>query len=154
MNPITPETTYRCPICKQGYDTQEGAMHCAEKGTEKPIVEVGDIVLGAAGFGWYDGDRKWIKNPDVKKHPEHGNCFGICCTYAFYYVVTAIDTDPRDAHRIRYHLFTKAMSEEEGYNSGYTFNVGHIRPRKVREPPKEVVEDSKDLIGEKAGVLL
>ena len=41
-----------------------------------------------------------------------------------------------------------------GYHSGYTFNEGHYTPQKVKNPPKFVVEDSKDLIGQRTMSLI
>lgn len=60
-------------------------------------------------------------------------------------------------HRIRYHVATKAMSgtgPNRGYAAGFTFNEGHCTPELVKNPPKAIVEDSKDLIGKKASHLL
>jgi hypothetical protein len=143
-------TSYVCPICEKGYPTREEAARCAARGKEKPIVKVGDIVLARAGFGWFDGSRDWVKNPDVKKHPEHGNCFGECCTMTFYYVVTAIDDYEGDPHRIRYHLLTGAMSEEQGHRQRWTTVDGHYKPRRVKDPPDKVLAESKKFIGSKA----
>jgi len=143
-----------CPICENEDRTREEAARCTAKGKEKPIVKVGDIVLTRAGFGWFDGSRDWVKNPDVEKHPEHGNCFGECCTHTFYYVVTAIDDYEGDSHRIRYHLLTAAMSGKQGYRQGWTTVDGHYKPRRVKDPPEKVLAESKAFIGSKADYLL
>ncbi len=152
---------HSCDICGTVYDTLEEAQKCEAKGLRKPSVQVGDIVFGTAGFGWYDGDRGWISNPDVpvrqKPCPNgDGNCFSECCTYRFYYVVTAIDLDDSghldSLHDRRYHLFTRAMTK--GYRCGYTFDQHHVKPKKVADPPLDVVETSKALIGQKALALL
>ncbi len=153
---------YECGVCTSTYDSLEEAEGCEAKGVVKPSVAVGDIILAGAGFGWYDGDKKWISNPNVKLRQKpcpngDGNCFSDCCTYAFYYVVTAIDLDDddhlRSQHRRRYHLFTKAMSGK-GYRQGYTFDRYHAKPKKVDKPPAYVVRTSKVLIGKKARFLL
>lgn len=151
-----PRITQRwvCPICEKECLTREEAIRCTARGKEKPIVKVGDIVLAPAGFGWFDGSRDWVKNPDVKKHPEHGNCFGACCTFQFYYVVTAIDGDDEDPHRTRYHLLTAAMSGEQGYRQGWTYADGHYKPQRVKDPPDKVLKESKLFIGSKAKYLL
>jgi hypothetical protein len=161
-------TTYVCDICGHEFGDEATAVACEGRGRERAIVKVGDIVVGnRAGFGWFDGDVSWIANPQVardgvpvpgsvstKRNPKHGNCYGACCTYQFYYVVTAIDGDESDGHRVRYHLATKAMTGKEGYRSGYTFSDGHVRPRIVIDPPGAVLDSSDDLIGQKADCLL
>ncbi len=143
--------TWRCRICKTVWPTHAAAQRCESRGNPKRTAKVGDIVLGGGGFGWYDGDRKWVRNPTVKAKPKHGNCFSPCCTLDFYYVVTAVDADDRDGHRARYHLFTKAMSGKQGYRSGYTFDEGHRGIDKAQRPPRL---DTADLIGKKAEGLL
>ncbi len=144
-------TTIRwvCPVCQKEYPTREEAARCVARGKEKPILKVGDIVLNRAGYGWFDGNRDWIKNPDVQKHPEHGNCFGACCTFQFYYVVTAIDDYEGDAHRIRYHLLTAAMSGEQGYRQGWITASEVHKPIRVKDPPEKVLAESKLFIGSK-----
>ena len=154
--------SYKCKICQTVYDLSWEAEECEAQGVREPSVQVGDIVLARAGFGWYDGDKRWISNPSIEVKPRDrcpkgdGNCFSDCCTYAFYYVVTAIDLDEsehsRSMHRRRYHLFTRAMAA--GYRRGYTFDKHHVKPRKVEAPPAFVVRSSKGLIGQKAGDLL
>lgn len=164
--------SYRCPICRSTYDLKKDAEKCLAQGKDDPVAKVGDIVTLNYGRGWYDGDRKWVVNPELgndkdptipswkkkdervkKNHPEDSNCFDSCCTMGFYYVVTKIDYDPRDKHRIRYHVFTKAMQAASGYSNGYTFNSGHYKPCKVENPPLEVLEESKKLIGRTANDL-
>lgn len=157
-------TIFTCEICNTGYDTESQALECEAKGREKVNVEVGDVVLGGAGFGWFDGDPKWIANPQVgtcvpggvstyAKNPKHGNCFGACCTYQFYYVVTKIDGDPRDGHRARVHVATKAMCGAQGYRGGWT-GRDHIHMKLAKNVPPEVLADTADLIGlESDGIL-
>lgn len=153
-------TRYTCDICHREYPSARAAAIC-EREMGKPTVRPGDIVFVGAGFGWYDGDREWVSNPDVKLGGirEHGNCFGECCTYRFYYVVTAVDRDLEPAwdgegHRWRYHLATKAMTGKHGHTGGYTYDVHHVKPKLVKRPPTHVVETSKDLIGRKSENLL
>lgn len=163
-------TIYECEICGSRHDTEADAAECEAQGIEHvPGLEVGDIVLARAGFGWFDGDVRWIENYDrigrkvspfdrPKKNQSHGNCFGACCTYQFYYVVTAIDrVEPykeHDGHRVRYHLATLAMSESTGYGSGWTYARHHVTPTKVAAPPQHVVDTSKALIGREARTLI
>ena len=143
---------YVCEICGVEYREEQAARDCEAQGVPQLSVEVGDIVLATSGFTWCDGDRRWIENPDVKLKSNgaqcpggDSNCFDTCRTYQFYYVVTAIDLDPDDGHRARYHLATKAMSA--AYRDGFTFDKGHYAPRKVSDPPKDVIRSSKNLIG-------
>jgi len=147
------KTTYTCPICNGTYNTKKAAEECLAKGFE-PRFKVGDIVFARAGFGWYDGKKSWVSNPDVQKNPQHGNCSGSCCTFQFYYVITFIDIDEGNSHRPRYHLFTNAMTGKEGYRGGYTFDIHHRTPVLVKNAPMVVIKDSKKLIGEKAEYLL
>jgi len=148
---------YQCEICKELYDTKHEAILCEEKKFE-PTVKVGDIVFARAGFGWFDGDERWIinfkklgmyTNPGFMpgKTKNHGNCFGPCCTYLPYYVVTAITHDKRDPHEVYYHLATKFMTGKQGYQGGYTHDEGHWKPMVIRVPPPFIVKDSKSLIG-------
>lgn len=140
---------YVCEGCGVEYDNPTTARKCEATDPGKRLVEVGDIVFGSAGFGWYDGDKRWVSNPDILvkpkcQHKDGRNCFDDCCTYRFYYVVTTIDVEK---HRIRYHLETNAMEGQQGHRGGYTYNIHHITPTKVKNPPAFVVKDSKALIG-------
>lgn len=144
------KTLYKCPICEKNYDNKEKAELCLKKGFS-PKFKVGDIVFTKAGFGWFDGDEKWISNPGVRKKQKHDHCFQDCCTYKFYYVISHIDGDSNDLHRVRYHVFTGAM--KGGYRDGYTFDT-HYTPKLIENPPKFIVKDSKKFIGKKSGYLL
>ena len=146
-------TKFMCAICKKQYDTEAEALKCEAQGFE-PRFKIGDIVFAIAGFDWFDGDKRWISNPDVLKNKKHkrGNCGGACCTYQFYYVITHIDSEEGDGHRPRYHLFTNAMTG--GYRSGFTFDIDHYTPVLVKNPPPFVVKDSKNLIGTRTAHLL
>lgn len=149
-------TQYQCEVCHRLYDNEALATRC-ESNIDIPKFQVGDIVTARAGFGWYDGDLAWIGNPDAdtqRIRNSHGNCFGDCCTYSFYYVITSIDRSPEQLHRMRYHLETLAMSGKMGYRRGYTFNSGHCSIVKVQAPPSIVIEQSKGLIGHQATGLL
>lgn len=169
---------WECETCKQFYDNEQAALDCEcwhreEEGP--PSVKPGDIVLAHAGFGCYDGERAWVANarrvdPRRSGHPSkwHGakcktgssNCFGPCCTFEFYYVVTAVDRDEpphyvqhEPAHRRwRYHLVTLAM--KGGYRTGWTYDEGHHKPRLVKRPPLLVRRQGAVLVGEHALRLL
>lgn len=151
-------TLYVCEPCGQEYETPEEAQQCESRPVDPIRYAVGDIVLQAHRFtfGWFDGDRAWVENNDDVDRTE-GKCierFCRKCCYRFYYVVTAIDRDEKDPHRVRYHLATKAMSESTHYRTGYTFNSGHIETVKVPRPPAAVVSGSLALHGLKAKRLL
>ena len=148
---------YLCETCGREYKKPEDAMKC-EAVKETPVVKVGDIVTLKNGFGWYDGDDRWVINPEREgkktKHKDNRNCFDSCCTMGFYYVVTAITPDPRDKHRLQYHCFTNAMTGKNGYHEGYTYVGTHYTPKKVTRPPRFVVKDSQKLIGKLSEYLL
>lgn len=151
-------TSYQCDLCRRVYETAAEAKACEARGVDASIVRVGDIVFVYHCFGWYDGEASWVSNPDVflkrngAKCPKgSSNCFGSCCNFRFYYVVTAIDFE---GHRTRYHLVTLAMTGKNGHRGGYTFNAGHFVPEKVKNPPAVVVETAKKLIGQKRENLL
>lgn len=145
---------YICDGCGEKFSDINEAISCEQSGEVERICEVGDIVTGEGGFGWYDGDSRWITNPNVQLHQKpcpnkNGNCFSDCCTYFFYYVVTAID---QHKHRIRYHLTTRAM--KESYRQGHTFNKHHVQLIKVEDPSDYLVRSGRSLIGEKSEYLL
>lgn len=139
---------YRCDICAKEYREHRAALRCEQRGMLPCRLKVGDIVFAGAGFGWFDGDKRWVSNPNARRdrNPKHGNCFGPCCTYQFYYVVTAIDRDPKDGHRHRYHVATGAM--RGGYYGGHTFETGHEHAVLASCPPTYVKRAGKKLIGE------
>jgi hypothetical protein len=148
---------YQCEVCGGRFPTQVQAMACERVGF-KPRHKVGEIVFAKGGFGWYDGQKNWVSNPNVSRDRECpsgvGNCFDDCCCFRFYYVITFIDKDERDGHRARYHLMTMAMSGNQGYRAGYTYDTGHESIELVKNPPTLVVEESKTLIGQQAQHLL
>lgn len=139
------KTLYQCEFCGAIDADRKKVEACEAEGREAPIVAVGDVVTIKSGYRWFDGDRAWIVNPDVVLggNKSHGNCFDSCCCYQFYYVVTAIEPDKRDGHKIRYHVRTLAVGQERGWTGS-----GHRPPRKVADPPTKVVEASLALIGE------
>lgn len=169
------EMTFKCSICGETYDARENALACEDQGIIDPApdINVGDIVLARAGFCWFDGDPAWVSNPEVGtmevgKIPSalklterrlcphgDGNCFSPCCTYSFYYVVTAkesVGSAREGAHRLVLHLETKAMLD--GYRGGWTVPKTHYTPIRVENPPEVVIESSKELIGHTFGWLL
>lgn len=150
MNEIT---YFQCSYCKQQYANKQQAIDCEKQPIEKPCVEVGQIVEMCFGYGWFDGDKRWVINLDKKNAPritEHGNCFDRCCTMGFYYVVTAIEKDKIDPHRLKYHVFTKAMTGKQGHEGGYTYFDRHVTPSPIFSAPEFVKKDSKSLIGKKS----
>lgn len=149
-------TRYACGVCGKEHDSITEATACEKQKQPKAMAAVGDIVTVGAGYTWFDGDKRWISNPDVKPQAKHRsrNCFSSCCTMAFFYVVTAIDIEPGNSHRRRYHIATNAMSGKQGHTGGYTFDTGHVSLKRVKVPPPFVLADSKKLIGKKAKGLL
>ena len=125
-------TRFVCEICNKEYANKIDAEVCENQGIDNMDAKVGDIVYVTAGYGWYDGDKRWVMNPDVKTDPKHGNCFGKCCTMAFYYVITAITQDPEDLHRIRYHIYTNAMTGKQGHQNGWSSVDGGYTPKVIK----------------------
>ncbi|HDY90341.1 MAG TPA: hypothetical protein ENH82_19750 [bacterium] len=160
---VTENITYFCGLCGTAYDLRETAEKC-EKDLPIYRLEPGDIVTGGSAFGWYDGKKNWITNPNVflkidgnKCKNGNGNCFAYCCNYLFYYVVTFVDLEiwaGRITHKPRYHARTLAMTGKQGYPGGYTTDEGHRYLERVKNPPKRVLAESKPLIGWKAQTLL
>lgn len=152
---------FECETCGAQYTTAELAQRCFRQ-VFPLVAKVGDIVTSRAGFGGYDGDPRWISNPKIilrKVCPNgNGNCFGECCTYSFFYVVTAITKTNRDGgkrgHHNAYHLRTLAMTDTSGYEGGWTSPDGHVGLRLVKNPSAVVVAASKALIGWTADRLL
>ncbi len=164
---VSAVSKWACGACGAEYPTQAAADECESVPMPTPSVDVGDIVTLRAGFGWHDGDRRWIANADHVDPNRKGkpgpftrricpdgdsNCFSSCCTFMFYYVVTHIDYVT--GHRVRYHVATLAMTGKEGYHQGYTYDAGHCGPSRVANPPRSVVRSSKPLIGRRAGTLI
>ena len=142
-------TRFKCEICNKEYLDVNEAKQCETRGVEEPMFDVGDIVYKGAGYGWYNGDKRWVINPMVKLkgNPEHGNCFDKCCTMAFYYVITAIT---QDLHSLRYHLYTKAMSGKQGHRCGYMYLANPYVLKLIHPVPEFIINDSKELIGNEA----
>ena len=136
---------YECLVCKKRYDNLAEAEKCMSIKDEQLFI-VGDIVELKYGFGWFDGDVRWVINPDVDM-TKHG--FGKDCSMGFYYVITYIELD---GHRVRYHAMTKAMSGRQGHVGGYTYNNGHYTPKLI-DAPEFVKHDSKSLIGKRIDYL-
>lgn len=147
-------TRYRCDICKREYPTLAEAEKCEAVKVE-PEFSPGDIVFSKGGFGWYDGSKDWVSNPDVAtrrgKCPNgNGNCFEPCCTYLFYYAVTAVGVYKwagQIEHRAQYHVRTLAMTVKSGHGGGYTNAETHIGLTLVPDPPEIVKKQVRALIG-------
>lgn len=140
-------TKFFCPMCMNKFDHREQAQACLDRAVEKTDLKVGDIVEVKYGYGWFDGDKKWVINPDVDRS-NHG--FTKDRSMGFYYVITHIETEQ---HRLRFHVVTKAMTGENGHRHGYTYLTGHCTPKKINAP-ESVKFDAVDLIGFKSDHLL
>jgi hypothetical protein len=154
---------YLCEICKTPYNNPTDAQTC-ESNKPIPLFSPGDIVTCGPCYGWYDGEEDWISNlKEIKemrsKHrglsqPRHGNCFGSCCNYLFYHVVTAVTPYNHDDHKLTYHLASLAIKprslidDKLRLKGGWTAVETHYTPTLVKNPPESVLKTSKPLIGE------
>jgi len=144
-------TTYTCPICKVRYDNLQEAEKCLNQNPGKRLFNVGDIVTtGHWYYGWHDGKKSWVykHKPEPKEGESHLD-FG----YKFYHVVTFIELEGMyGGHRWKYHLHTKAMESQA--TAGSTTPESHKEIVKVKSPPKSVVKESKEFLGNKTDTLL
>jgi hypothetical protein len=122
---------WRCKHCRTEYRTPEDALICALQPADKLELKIGDFVTaGDYRFGWYDGDKDWVlENPNPTGWGH----------FALIYVVTAIGpTGERGRHELKYHLFTKGMTED--FTCGWTTTRGHYTPKKISPPPNLSLE--------------
>ncbi len=110
---------YRCVICGEEYAKKSAAEECAARGF-KPTAKVGDLVVTGHMMGWIDGSEAWVHEKTKSKRATKTGF-----SYTLIYIVTFIDGDERDGHRVRYHLRSLAMKDGEGYGLGYTYDEGH-----------------------------
>jgi hypothetical protein len=147
--------TYQCETCGNTSSNKSQVLACESIPLETPIFEVGEIVFVKNGFGWFDGEPAWISNfkavQENRTAQSHGNCFQSCCTYRFYYVITAIE---QDGHRLKYYVVTNAMTGTQGHRGGYTYTKGHITPQRAGIAPPLVTQQAQKLIGEKPKMLI
>lgn len=146
---------YTCELCGKTYESRDRARECEQQGMPEQEFDVGDIVTVGDRYGWFDGDPAWVIDPESvanKNDPDDTTPAGEGQT-GFYWVVTAID-QPKGEHSWRYHLYTKAYDGQSGPKGGYTFINTHVPPERIDDPPETVVEDSEELIGQKATALI
>ncbi len=146
MTEVIEREIYECPICNNRYDTKPEAEACLAIGVDERL-RVGDIVEVKFGYGWYDGQKDWVINPEIDPNKTHG--FGRKVSWGFYYVVTDVEIS---GHRVRYSVATKAMTGENGHRGGWT-GKNHYMPKKV-DAPQSVIDESRELIGNKYTNLL
>ncbi len=63
-NEVLVETFFACPICKRKYEDKKQAEKCLKRGFF-PKFKVGNIVFIYKHFGWFNGDKRWVSNPNV-----------------------------------------------------------------------------------------
>jgi hypothetical protein len=154
---------WQCLICRKLYHSRDEAIKCANQKFE-PSFKVGDIVTcGGKRFGWFDGDERWVLNYDSKKCRIEaiGKVSGHVLIdhrgedwLQFVYVITAVDNCEYDPHRVRYHLFTRAMSGRQGHNAGHTYDEYHVKPVLLPNPPQYLKYSSRGLLRRKTETLL
>lgn len=175
MRPVA----WECEVCTTRYATPELATACEAQTRDQPQFQPGDVVTVGKCWGWFDGDPHWVAN--LKRVDPHGtgktrkqrahacphgdrNCFGDCCNYSFYYVVTAVDREPArsayrpethiNEHRWRYHLLTGGRKHGDAPATGFTFDHGHWAPERVARVPKHIRVAIPGLIGRRTDRLL
>lgn len=154
-------TTYKCEICGVVYESKKACEACESQKMTTPLIKPGDIVFcGRGRFGWFDGDKGWVKKERTGDK-----------LFSFYYIVTAIEIEESEhaffyikkidgesinEHRWQVHLFTKAMSEKTGYQSGYTFDEGHMTVIGIKKLPKlpGIRKFRKEFVGQTAECLV
>lgn len=127
---------YHCDFCKQGFDTSREAKACESKGVPEPVCAVGDSVVYAQTFGWFDGDNAAVLNfkergqfqtpgtlPGRNKTHDKNNCFGSCCNYLLRYQVTKTWTE---GHEQRYEITTDAMLSSWKTVSVFSYEIEPI----------------------------
>ena len=157
---VSSHIRYRCSVCQSMYETQGAAEACAAQGIRGMdtghALEVGDVVVGYPRYGWFDGDPKWVVNPDkghIAQFDELANKFKGSQMHSFYYVVTHIGLDPGsfnrayNGHRLQYWVKTKAMSGTQGYVVGYTTSTHSLMYKPEKEPPKSVLDAAPNMVG-------
>lgn len=131
-------TLYQCEKCKALYEHPQTARDCEASGPGDPIVQVGDLVTaGDNRFSWYDGSALWVAACSQKNEMRQ---------FTLAYVVVAIVQDKDDPHQWCYVIATDAMTDENGYRYGRTYESGHIPMRKIVDPSTELVEDAKRVL--------
>ena len=136
---------YTCPYCDKGYKDKDKALLCRNQGIESyDTLKVGDIVTAGAGFHWFDGDVKWVINPDVDLR-GHDKSMG------FYYVITHIGTM---GHQAEYHIETLAMTGNNGHRGGKTYQKTHTPIKAADKIPISIKSASEKLIGNKFNHIL
>jgi len=141
---------YRCPACNKEHPSEALARACFES-TPKPRYKVGDIVIIRQGYHWNDGLDHWVVGGEGRLDPIHGEE-----PLAFYFVVTSVDVGDRrqchydNHHRNLYSVQTLALKNgmPEG-RGGWNTAAGHCPMELVESPPAQVVEEAKNLIGNK-----
>lgn len=154
-------TTHICGKCGNEYgdDSMRSAVECCLPPLKLPY-KVGQIVTTGQGFGWADGDRRWIVNPQVHgdrpleqayRVPAckdgNGNCFNSCCCMIFYYVITEIERldSPNGAILT---LHTKAMTGASGYASSTHSAEQSWGPKIVKRTLTWLRRDAAKLLAE------
>jgi hypothetical protein len=151
---------WQCEVCQTRYASKADCLICEEQGF-KPEFKPGDIVTTSLCYGWFDGDPNWVANRkeiDDKFASElrlvcpngNSNCFGPCCGYVFYYVVTAVTSKPGQGHMPVYHVASWALKSGK---SGWTGRC-HRPIALASNVPAIVLEQSLGLIGCKFSNLL
>lgn len=132
-----------CPVCKSMYSTAKEAKACFNS-TPEPARKVGELIVFYPDYGWFDGDEQWVVATSETFHGKK--------MFAFWFVITAIDSDRR--HQVRYHVQTRAFKNGR---QGYTYEHGHKwewKKAHLWKPPVGVIAEASKMVGIKFDNLL
>jgi len=124
-----------CPNCWRHYPNKPAAEKCFAT-NEELVHKPGDMLLVDVGYGWYDGDVKWLVDRG-KANTSSGR------TYAAYFIVTAAN---HVEHRARYHI--KTLGIKNGNPTGLCgwTSATHKTGTPIVRP--DLAEEAKQFIGE------
>ncbi len=90
---------FSCPVCGRVYTNGEAAIECRNQPYDTGGLKVGDIVVvPGMSRGYYELDDPWLAF-EIPPEPDSDSHFVRAGFKVPYFVVTAVHTEHRDAHR-------------------------------------------------------
>lgn len=131
-----------CPVCHRFYSSQAEARECFAT-TDEFEFAPGDIVRIRQGYGWFEAGRDhWVLKD--QGYPFHGKP-----THDFLYVVTSIDVGNRKQSSYHHHRpLYSVKSLATNQTQGWTAMRGHYTPQAFPNPPQQVIDESRQFIGQ------